>query len=150
MMMVCVPFTCVLPRPLPFSPGCNLGAALHGGEQDYKMRTMRAIVLACVGFLGAASCLPMHSRQPQLGVAPRPHRTLHALRGGRRTSTAAVIEPPQLPMLKRTPRGLRTVRTGYTHQLLLAVRTGGAGQLDNQHRRALRPVAPQAAAGNAA
>ena len=87
------------------------------------MRTMRAIVLACVGFLGAASCLPMHSRQPQLGVAPRPHRTLHALRGGGRTSTAAVVErqPPQLLVLTRTPRHTRalyglycssTVRTG--------------------------------------
>ena len=56
---------------------------------------MRTIVLACLGFLGAASCHPLHSRQPQLGVAPRPHRNLHALRGGGRTSTAAVVEPPQ-------------------------------------------------------
>ena len=56
------------------------------------MPTMRTILLAC--FLGAASCHPLHSRQPQLGVAPRPHRNLHALRGGGRTSTGAVVEPP--------------------------------------------------------
>ena len=65
------------------------------------MRTMRTIVLACLGLLGGASCHPLHSRQPQLGaLAPRPHRSLHhrslhALRGGGRT--VAVVEPPPPP-----------------------------------------------------
>ena len=60
------------------------------------MRAMRTIVLACLGLLGGASCHPLHSRQPQLGApAPRPHRSLHSLRGGGRT--IAVVEPPPPP-----------------------------------------------------
>jgi hypothetical protein len=93
------------------------------------MRTSSSIVLACLGFhLGAASCHPPHSRQPQLGAASRPHRNLHALRGGGRTSTAAVVErqPPQLLVLTRTPRHTRALyglycayglHVGYTHHV---------------------------------
>ena len=55
---------------------------------------MRTILLVSAGLLAAASCHPLHSRQPQLGAAPRPHRNLHALRGGGRASKA-VVEPLQ-------------------------------------------------------
>ena len=64
---------------------------------------MRTIHGLCLGLLSVASCHPLHSRQQQLGVTLRPHRNLHALRGGRRT--AAVVEPPQ-PQ-KKSSEGLK-------------------------------------------
>lgn len=60
------------------------------------MRRGNGFLLVCIGFLAAASCHPLHSRQPQLGAAPRPRRNLLALRGGGRASKAVeVVEPPQ-------------------------------------------------------
>ena len=61
-------------------------------QSDTPSMPPPSVVLA-VGLLSAASCHPLHSRQPQFGVTPIHHRSLPVLRGG--SSTAAVVEPPQ-------------------------------------------------------
>lgn len=139
----------------------------HESEDMRTMRTSSSIVLACLGFhLGAASCHPPLSRQPQLGAAsippaPQPARPpgrrphLYGC-GGRAAAAAAACADTYAPAHPGSLRALLCVRAARRLHApascrvtaARAVGTGCAGKLAHlqQPRACHATVAPLAAA----